>query len=455
MKIKKIMPESFVIINFVTYFRLENGALAVGDHWPTYVRVDTSRQDSVELITLDRYQKTVQFWKINDRFYSLNLSSYIEISDQITFVDYYFPNDYSDEVYIKYFDAEKRYGIISVSEKEIFQSIPSKKGFTEISFENNVFYAKDGENKYHIIDDKFKELGIFPTKCKIVPGFSIFYDNNKIYADSSEVTIPNGIQTLEIVTRNSLLLLRISNENGIYFYSKSLEYILGPIKNDKVIYDLHGLLSCFIYETIDEIITKVFYVEEKRMGNGTSCICKKLSCKDGIEQYYNMEYFFVGGNTLYHFDRRNLEFLPILNDADVDSYSIVYNAQKMEALIVAHRHEKPCYIVKYFPTEQKLLKNSMEYICNGFEKNTYICKDTKNNVIFVIKLEEKPLHSPSIRHGIEIFHCSGINCNKIKILSSMFDFLPDTCSIEVYSVEVEKGIFKLFSSNGEVLLFRK
>lgn len=438
------MPESFVTINFVTYFRLENGKLAVGDHGPSFVRLDTSRQDSVELITLDEYQKIVQFWKINDKFYSLNLSSYIEISDQITFVDYYFSNDYSDEVYIKYFEAGKGYGIIYVYKSRITHLIASSRRFTEISFEDDLFYAKDAKNKYHIIDINANELGVFATKCKKTPGFSIFYDNKKIYGSSSEVEVPNGIETLELVAREDWKLLKISNASGIYYYSRRLEYILGPIKKDRITSDYRYTTSsnCLIYEIIDEKVTQVFYVTD----DDNCCFCRNLSCKDGINTYYEGgEYYFLASNTFYHYCRATSKFVPIINGVDADSYSII-SKRGAVILIVAYKNENPFYIAQYFTKEEKVIDDGLEYLCSGFKKDTYIFKDNKNNSIFGIT-----------KNGEKLFFTYGINCEKIKLYNSAFNFsaLHDAKSIEVYMVEVKKGIFKLFSSNGEELLLRQ
>ena len=85
---KKIVPESFVFINGIPYFRLKDGSIAVEK--VTKVIINSSLDDNVELITLDCGSKEVNFWKIANKIYALASSSCLTIDKDTTFIDCYY-----------------------------------------------------------------------------------------------------------------------------------------------------------------------------------------------------------------------------------------------------------------------------------------------------------------------------------------------------------------------------
>lgn len=207
-KIKQFLPQNFEIVNGINYFRLEDGRVAV--ERTSNVTIDSSKEDIVELIMLEYDSMTVRLWKTNGKLYALASSSCVTIPEDTTFVDCYSSTNYPEGQYVKYISSG-RCGIIYVSETEVSQVISYENGYTDICFENNLFYAesKEGDNKYHVIGESGKLLGAFPSKCRKLDGYMLFYDDNSIFINSSKFDIPGGVSSVEVIKQEKITFVKV------------------------------------------------------------------------------------------------------------------------------------------------------------------------------------------------------------------------------------------------------
>lgn len=428
---KKLLPESFIIINGITYFRLEDGKIAVEK--PSKVTIDVSKDDVVELITLDCNSKKVSFWKVNDKIYALASSSCVIISKDITFVDCYSSKNYPEGQYVKYM-ASGRCGIIYVSETEVSNVISYENGYTDIHFENNLFYAdsKEGNNKYHVIGESGKLLGSFPSKCRKLDGYMLFYDANSIFMDSSKIDIPGGISSVEVIKQEEITFIKVINSDGIYYYTKGMEYLFGPIKKDEI----HGIdhKSCFVYEVIKKNVVQVFYIKI----NKDAYVCKTLSSKNKIDySIFGGEFkvnFFVADKVLYML--KGDEFIPLTSGVNVDKYTLYSEKNGFGTIwricIVGYQKNIPVYLAYYSPDDKKVFyEGTLERIGDGYSdwthKFSHICRN--GNEIVVIDPD-----------GKVILSAKGENCYKKRYQNSL-----------VYVVEIDKNRIELYRYDGTKL----
>lgn len=428
---KIFIPESFVTVNDINYFRLEDGRIAVES--VSNITINSSKDDTVELITLEYESKKIRFWKINDKFYALASSSCITLPKDTTFIDYYSSSNYPEGQYVKYMFSNT-YGILYISETEISQIISYEKGYTEICFENNLFYAnsKYAENKYHVIGESGKLLGVFPSKCKKLDGYMLFYDENNIFIESSKFKIPNGILSVEVIHKGQITFVKVTNVKGIYYYTKDITYLFGPIQNDEII-DINKN-SCYVHEVQNKKVFQIFYV--KFIDN--NYVCKSISCKKGIDIYLlpNIkQHFFATDNSLYVFIEEELKFVTLSKNIDVDEYFLSFNQKKGSNAIniVGFKETKPVYLALYYLDDKKVLSDStLDFICNGWDSETYICQNS-DSIVGITK------------NGEILFSTLGQKCYKAKLSYSW----PDK---EIYIIEVKKGELTLYSKSGEKIV---
>lgn len=435
-KIKQILPQNFEIINGINYFRLEDGQIAVEN--TSNVTINSSKEDTVELITLEYKSKIVKFWRVNDKIYALASSSHVTIPEDSEFVDIYFSNNYPEGQYVKYISSGSC-GILYVSETEIANIISHENGYSEICFENNLFYSnfEDGDNKYHVIGESGKLLGSFPSKCRKLDKYMLFYDENKIFIGSFEYEIPDGISSIEIVNARNMTFVKVVNSKGIYYYTKEIAYLFGPIQKDNIEYLNEN--SCFIHEIIGKKVTKVFYI---KFVNDDTYVCKNISSTEGITIYLQYkDYFFAADNTLYVFIEEEMEFRPLIKDVDADSYTFNHSASPGDSYnykinflyIVGFKKKKPIYLAHYTSMRKTLSsQSSLDIICTGWEDGTYVCK--KGNEIVAIN-----------ENGKILFSATGKNCYKKKLMNHSYSGKP------VYIVEVSSNQVILYYSNGEIV----
>lgn len=442
MKTRKLFSGSFVTVNNINYFRLDNGNIAV--ERTSKVTIVCSKDDTVELITLETASKEIKFWKINNMLYALASSSCITVPDDIKFVDVYFSNNYPEGQYVKYISSD-RCGIIYVSETEISSVISHEDCYTDICFENNLFYAiaEDGKNKYHVIGESGKLLGAFPSKCKKLNNYLLFYDENKIYLDSHEFEIPDNISSVLIIQLGNFTFIKILTDNGIYLYTEKMIYLFGPIKCETLQCDAISSHSLFIYAFLNNKIIQVSYSD---IINDTPEI-KSIFCQKGIEQNNfksksgdNKMYFFSMGNILYVFDEKKSDFIPLIKNVDADTYKIHLNIEFSEFTIVAFKKEKPVYLSYYDSVYdgneewhwEIVTEHMLDFLFGGWEDNTYICKDISKNKFIAVT-----------RNGKCLFREKGTNIYK-KVHKKPYDHK------KVYMI-TENDNFLLISTDGEYL----
>ncbi len=433
---KKILPETFVNVNGINYFRLENGKIAVENI--KNITIDVNNEESVELITLKCKEKEVKFWKVNDdKIYALASSSYITIPENITFNDFYFSPNYPDGVYVKYTSSGKC-GILYVSETEVDIVISHEKNYIEIDFENGLFYAntENGEKKYHIIGESGKNLGTYPSKCKRLKGYMLFYDENKIFIDSIEFEIPGGIISVEVVNNNEITFVKVVNNKGIYYYTKNISYLLGPIQKEEII--SIDERSCYIHEIANGKIIKVFYIRIKE----DTYICKSLSCDKGINIFQikdeNIKQSFFAtidkeSDSFKELYTLKKDFILLIKDVNADKFIFNESEQWNKKYdVVAFVKNRPIYWASYDMAKNEITDSCiLEVIDSDFEEETNICKS--ENEIFVINGK-----------GKIIFSTTGEKCYKRKTC-----FKNSWQKTSIYIVEKGNNEIELYESSGK------
>ena len=430
-KIKQILPQNFEIVNGINYFRLENGQIAV--ERTNNITINSSKEDIVELITLEYNSKPVRLWKTNGKFYALASSSCVTIPEDATFVDCYSSPYYPEGQYVKYM-SPSRCGILYVSETEVSHVISYENGYTEICFENNLFYAdsKEGDNKYHIIGESGKLLGAFPSKCRKLDRYMLFYDDSSIFIGSSKFDIPGGVSSVEVIKQNNITFVKVVNSNGIYYYTKGIEYLFGPIDEDEI----HGIDydSCFVYEIVNKKVVQVFYIKITE----DAYICKNLSSQKGIECHIfsnkSNGKFFVADKVLYAL--QNEEFIPLINGVNANKY--VISAQRVNwnescryTIVGYQKNLIPVFLAYYDSSYKKEVydEGTLERIADGYKningKISHICR--KGNHIVVIDPD-----------GKVVLSVEGENCYKKEYRNK-----------SIYVVEKDKNKILLYRANGE------
>ena len=430
---KEIFPESFVSINDITYFRLKEGQIAVEN--ASKVTINSTKDDVVELITLGK----VNFWKVNDKIYALASSSCVTLPEDTEFVDtYHCSRNYPEGRYVKYLSS-KGCGILYVSETEVSQVISYESGYTDICFEVGLFYAdsKEGENKYHILDEGGKILWAFPTKRTKLKGYNLFYDDKSIFAYSSKFDIPGGISSVRVIKigdlaepyikalrkayrqqneESSNLLIRIKNSKGVWYYTAAIEFLIGPLKSDKIVYLTTN--SCFVYESVNKKVMRVFYIG---VTASREYKCYSLSSKTGIDCYLNPRCnIFVVDNTLYA-QKKSGEFIQLINKPNADNYNVYDGDRKI--VIIGYHDNYPVYLGYYCNGNEIKEEYILERIAEGYNK-AHICK-SGDNIIGIDSNKEI------------LFFAKGKNCYKKKMEGH-----------GIYVVEDSEDEIRLYYKNG-------
>lgn len=428
-KIKQILPQNFEIVNGINYFRLEDGRVAV--ERTSNVTINSSKEDIVELITLEYDSKTVRFWKTKGKLYALASKSCVTIPEDTTFVDCYSSENYLEGQYVKYISTG-RCGIIYVSETEVSHVISYEKGYTEICFENNLFYAdsKKGDNKYHVIGESGKLLGAFPSKCRKLDGYMLFYDDSSIFinSSSSKWDISGGVTSVEIIKQDKITFVKVINNNGIYYYTKGIEYLFGPIKEDEI----HSINqeSCFVYEVVNKKVVQVFYTKVTE----DTYVCKNLSSTKGIECHiFSSEpngKFFVADKVLYVL--QDEEFISLINGVDTDEYVISAQARyssgtRWSYTIVGYKKNIPVYFA-YCEKKEVYDEGTLEQVADGHEDQNIF---RKGEYIVIID-----------NNGKVVLYVKGKNCYKKKC----------SYNTSIYVVEQDEDNIEIYWTNGKKML---
>lgn len=438
-KRKDFLPQNFEVINGITYFRLEDGKVAVEK--PTKVIIDSKLTDNVKLVTLKFRENTVMFWRINNEIHALASTRYAIIPRDAVFKDIYFSENYSEGFYVKYKNSTSC-GILYISETEVSSVISHEKTYSDISFENGIFYAEtideNQKKKYSLINEASQLLGTFPTKCKKLDGYLLFYDGNKIITDSKELEVADIINSLEVIIKNKVTLVRVITNSAIYYYTNQLEYIAGPLKNESVIQITDE--SCYIIEECDNKIVQLIYIGVEFSNNNKGDYnCKTITSSNNIIIYnktdITKQFFVSSDNTLYSFPNKfNTEFKPILQNIQVDEFSFIKKFGVNNVWnILGLKDKLPAYFAIYNHVSGNLqFEGALEILDDGFEEQTKICKS--NDKILVIKND-----------GRVIVNEKGSKCYKKRIVG---DFSYE----DIYVVENDMNCIQIFSNTGKKYL---
>lgn len=479
-KIKKIEPGNFENVNGINYFRLEDGRIVVErteegtNDSSKEVVINSSKEDVVELITLEYdSSKAVRFWKTNGKIYALVKpihvipDDYITIPEDTKFVACYSSSE--DTIYVKYRSSD-RCGIIFTNKAGIVLLISHEKGYTEIDFSNDIFYAdyQEVDNNYHIIDNWGKVLRTVQSKHNMktikIDGYVLFYDDSSIFRDQLKVEVPGGISSVEVIEKDEIALVKVINSRGIYYYTPVLEYLLGPIQRDELHYAARHRLydACWIYETLNNKIIQIFFIKRTE----EQYLCKNLSSKDGIEfietnerDYYDgdsyaiMPRWFLADEILYVF--HDNEFTKLIQGGNADKYVVRTNISgSLWYTIVGYQENIPVYLAYYdvrlslaHDYARKVYDESiLERIANGCEENSHICRrirEGNNNHIVVINSDGKVIISTEGENCYYRASYNTVGCTFIYIVEKGEKI------IQKYFVPPEKvDLIEIFLSDG-------
>lgn len=390
MTTKILQPNEFVVINEITYFRLQDGAIAV--EIPNNVTIRTSEEDVVELITLYYNLKETSFWKTKNKIYALATVSCINVPEDVNFANCYYSSNYPEGMYVKYI-SNGRCGIIYVSETEVSYVISHEKGYKEICFANGFFYAdfeEDNEN-YDLIDEAGNLLGSYTLKQIEFEDKILTYNKNKIFIDNTEFEISEGILSVEVVNSGKITFFKIINKNGIYYYTTEFKYLFGPIQDEQI--NKINSNSSFIYEFEDKKIIKIFYIESVK----DTYRCISLSDKRGIkciDRRFEVDrqeftcYFFEISGTIYMLEDSKFTLL-IKEQSDSYKYFIrELQNRKDQVSIAIYKNDIPIFIV-YYNISQKQICDKIKIEETKNLVFTCICKTSNGEYIVLSEGSEK------------------------------------------------------------------
>ena len=258
----------------------------------------------------------------------------------------------------------------------------------------------------------------------------LFYDDNSIFINSSKFDIPGGVSYVEVIKQGKITFVKVVNGNGIYYYTKGIEYLFGPIQKDEI-HDIDHK-SCFVYEVVNKKVIQVFYIKIKK----DAYECKALSSKKGIDcLLFNGEFngkFFVADKALYVL--QDEKFIPLISGVSADKYILhakkVNWGQEWKVIIVGCQKNIPVYLAYYETGYKKVFdEGALERIADGYKsrdnKFYHICRKGKEIVII----------SPD---GEVVLSVEGKNCYKKKYRNNY-----------VYVVEKDEDIIELYWTDGK------
>ncbi len=415
-KIEKILPQSFVVINEIPYFRLKSGEIAVETTFN--ITIHATKEDVVELIYLKFDSMSTCFFRIDDKLYALagsdSTNNSIDIPKDIHFTDLYSSQNYSQGLYVKYTYLDKC-GIFYVSQTQLSHVITLDKGYTDIYFEDGMFYtySESAIDKYQIINEAGEVIGSFASKVRKVKGYMLFYDDHRIFNQNSEFEVPGGIILIETcLVAYNYLFIKVVNHNGIYYYTKEFEYLVGPIQNAKIECVDYGYysnsISFFIHEVIDEKIMQTSYITMTKDEKDLSCCT--LSSKNGMTIHslsFNFplpeKHFIVCDSTVLIYDEEQKQFVSLI-EGIANRYTFIRKLRVCH--ITGFKENKPIYWADYDVKANRIIqKGVFDILDTGWESESYICKTGER--ILVIN-----------QNGDILFSTTGRSCYKKKRRSS-------------------------------------
>lgn len=405
MKTTKLLPGSVEEVNGIIYFRLANGNVATKN--TSNVIIESTSNDCVELITFETNSANLVpvFWKVNNKLYTLNASSFILVPENISFIQYY-NNIQEKKNYIKYVVKDKC-GIICVSESKIEILISHEESYVEISYGVNLFFAqlelKRDEIEYVIIDEIGRVISTFRKGSKKIEGYNLFYNDFNNCNDCSVGAIRGGIASIELKKLPSVTLIEIEDKSGHYhYYSDRMKFLFGDFEGKAVIrkwllWVENRLLVCDPKKNTEGYFTKIFYLENREG-------CYKVEQIPNQKYEEGMYYYFC-------FDIDNdMELITFKN-----GLPIYYNS-----ISAAECYDKP----RYFD------QCALEYFGDGY--HAYILKRKDNSRFFILSCKGRVIN----------YSLEGINLYK-RIFSGR----------RFYVLEHEDGKLSLLTPSGNFISY--
>lgn len=437
---KHFEPQNFLTVNGATYFRTEDGKIAIESHDNPII--DLSQDVAVSLITIEFEEKTVRFWATEDKLYALAADSFVEISyHDIEFCDIYTLDNHPEVVYVKYqYFGTKKYGVIYVSETQVGIINNSGIGYEDIQFEDGTVYGEEGcifygkiENKYYTIDEVGKIIDVFEAERKRVSGYNMFYDESKIYLGDDSLEIPDKILSAQALKNGKMTIVRVLTPSGAYYFTVKMTFLFGPIKADQMVED--NETSCYIYVKQKENIVQAYHINLAK----ETYQWDSITCESGIIIYKlaNGDRFFAVDRELYYVREYAKGFTSILKDVEASSYTIVERATEpgRQYDIVAFKEQKPIYWAYYCSRDKEVeAGGELEVICEGWIDGSYVCK-LGSQIMYIAA------------SGKILFSTTGQNCRKGKL--KRVNQWGESRTDEVHIIEVEPDVIEIYDRKGD------
>ena len=296
--IKPFLPGTSFKNNGISYFRLENGNIAVEKK--TNIIYDFSEDTVVEIIAVSEGFKI--FRVNNNNYYSIApcikgykiLDSNIEfetfgefdafyqkyyVSEEEKNKPIYIGNSfeilkvhctdvYPEGRYVIYSDNSGYIGLFYLSDTEI-SNIFRPTEYVDIIFSNGYFFCKKKNDDFVVFFETTKYVGTTPRICKItkVTG-SVFYSDTTIFSNTAktlwsnfQVEVDEGILSVDVVRFDELEIIKVLTKCGTTkLYSINCDYLCTCYNEVKIIrqnYFDNNRESCIIYDMIGEKLLRI------------------------------------------------------------------------------------------------------------------------------------------------------------------------------------------------------
>lgn len=186
--------------------------------------------------------------------------------------------------------------------------------------------------------------------------------------------------------RNLPNLVRKETDEGIYYYSNEMSYLLGPIKHDETI--CFSFCSYFVFEKDDnnEIVQVFCIVYDWRK---KIYICGNFVCPEGLISYkniYGAGYFFLTQDKkLFWINPSAVKIKPkfklLISNIDFDTF------EYRNGIILAFKKNIPVFITKFDVYKSPYIKSDIieySYELTLLRSNEYGIYKAKDDDIIVL-----------------------------------------------------------------------
>lgn len=379
---------------------------------------DIDSNISLYVIRLELDGYTVNFWRVEEKMYSLFTQSYCYIAPNTRFLSV-IASDENGGVYIKY-KVASALGVIYVSQKKVYQIISfSQYSCKKIWYDakDKIFYgigSEDGFEVYVAYNLEGECICTMPRPFKIWADFNC-YTQKSVYVDGNlafkmDDTISNVSEVkmpiINPFAKEQPLYIQVNTKNlkaYLYEYLKSTNTLREIVKLDVKSPD--DRIVC------ENLWRNAFICVQNLEGRYISCCSVELTenqyvVKDiihashGIEFYQSTCGFYViartsnEGMSIYSSDLK-----PLFVNADKVTFHATICADRMSGeyesfetdgdllFIVVWKDELPEKIAIYGSGRKRLEEYYLEFIRCGIRETDYLCKC--QNSIFCITKEGK------------------------------------------------------------------